>query len=404
MSTSIATLLFDAYQHAVAAVEPASAVASHLTANPPAGDRIRIIAIGKAAPAMCRGAAQVLGGRLVGGVAVSDHEETVPAGIELMIGSHPFPDAASLRAGRRILEEAASSDHDALLVLVSGGGSALAEVPAGGLGIEDLAATQKALMNAGVPIEGLNTVRRHLSILKHGGVARVATRPLTSILISDVIDAPASAIASGPTLADATTPADAAALIRDRGLDVPGKVLEHLDTAPVSTPPPDHDWVTVADGASAARAAASFLRASGVEARVVTTRLRGETQVEALAFVAATLKGEVAIAAGETTVHVAGTGSGGRNQHAALAVAIDIEGRAETVFAALGTDGIDGPTPAAGAIVDGSTASRIRQAGVDPGEALARCDSHPALDAAGALVVTGPTGTNVGDLWLAWQG
>ncbi len=405
-TAEIRALFMRAFEAAVAATNPERAVVGDLTSHPIRAERVRVVSIGKAAPAMCRGAADALGERLVGGIAVSDHSEPVPEGIRLMIGTHPFPDASSLEAGRAALAEAARSDHDLLLVLVSGGGSALAEVPAGGLTIEDLATTQRTLMNAAVPIEELNTVRRHLSLLKNGGVARAAESKLRTILISDVIDAPASAIASGPTLSDATTPADALAVLREHGLTghVPGMVLDHLRDAPDPTPAPEHTWVTVADGPAAAGAAAMVMSRAGLRTRIVTTRLRGESSDQSVRFLDEVRPREAGIAAGETTVHVAGDGVGGRNQHAALAAAVAISGQVDVVMAALGTDGIDGPTTAAGAIVDGGTADRIRAAGIDPIEALKHCDSNPTLAASDDLVVTGPTGTNVGDLWMAWRG
>lgn len=403
--SDIRAVFLEAFEAAVSSTNPVAAVAGELASHPVRAGRVRVVAIGKAAPAMCRGAAEALGERLVGGIAVSDHTEPVPKGIRLMIGAHPFPETASLEAGRAVLSEAGRTDHDLLLVLVSGGGSALAEVPAGVLTIEDLAKTQQTLMNAAVPIEELNTVRRHLSLLKNGGVAKAAGSPIRTILISDVIDAPASAIASGPTLSDATTPADAIAVLEEHGLadNVPAAVLGHLGQAPDPEPAPEHPWVTVADGPAAAGAAAVVLSRAGLRTRIVTTRLRGESADQSFRFLSVIRPGEAGIATGETTVHVTGDGSGGRNQHAALAAAIAISGQS-AVMAALGTDGVDGPTTAAGAIVDGGTAGRVLAAGIDPTEALQRCDSNPTLASAGDLVVTGPTGTNVGDLWMAWKG
>jgi len=351
-----------------------------------------VAALGKAAPAMARGAAWSLGDRMAGGLAVSDHDEAVPDGCALLIGAHPVPDERSLVAGRALLHFAARVPEDAdLLVLVSGGGSALAEVPIPGMGLETYSDLTQALMNAGTPISELNLVRRHLSQVKNGGLAAATrARSLVTLLMNDVIDAPASTIASGPTLSDGSSPAEAEVVLRDR-LGLASRSLHPV----VHRPHPDHRWEVIADGPTAARAAAASIGGT-----IWTETLRGEASEVAVEMADACTDGEVLVACGETTVTVRGDGSGGRNQEAALAAAIRIEGTKHG-FAALGTDGIDGPTTAAGAIVDGGTVERIRKGGIDPNETLARNDSHAALTAAGDTVITGPTGTNVGDLWFA---
>jgi len=394
-----------AYRAGLAAVDPELKTADALLRL--AIDRpSTIIALGKASPAMTRGAATVLGGLLRKAVVVSDHPEEVPDPARLLLGSHPFPDQSSLAAGRAIMAAAeAASPEETLIVLVSGGGSSLADVPAGGMTISDLAETARVLMDAGVPIEQLNRVRRHLSDLKNGKLleATSAERVIT-LAVSDVVDGPASDIASGPTIADGSTPVDALRIIADHHLEhlVSPAAIKHLRRGAVSAPPRhEHTIGVIADGIQAAKAAAAHLETAGYAARVADTRLRGDAKEQARHWCALSTNG-VTVASGETTMELSGHGLGGRNQAAALAAALAIDGR-QTVFAALATDGIDGPTDVAGAVVDGRTASLISAAGLDPYQLLAQDDSHPALAAAHAHVTTGPTGTNVGDLWFVAQ-
>ena len=386
--------MLSAFRAAIEAADPFRATVDAL-AGERLPDRVAVVALGKASPAMARGAAHALGGRLAGGLVVCDRDEPVPEPLRLAVGSHPTPDASSVRAGGLVMEEATRTDVDLVLVLVSGGGSAMAEVPRAPASIRDVAEVADRLMSRGAPIEDLNTVRRHLSRTKNGGLLRVARVPVLTLLISDVAGAAATTVASGPTLHDGSTPAAAAAILARYGIDPSARIREAL------TPDADtrqtgvaHRWKTIADGETAARAAASVLD----DAPILTTELHGEAAEAALGWIRLSPHG-FAVLTGETTVAVSGDGLGGRNQHAALAVSNAIEGTGVS-FAALGTDGRDGPTDAAGAIVDGRTAAAIRAAGVDPVRSLSRHDSHRALDAGRALVRTGPTGTNVGDLWM----
>lgn len=405
--------LLDAYHAALNAVEPAAAVKRMLGS----GERgievdgelisvagsIRVAAIGKAAPAMARGAMDGVGDRVVDGVVVADRIEDVPAPLRSMRGEHPYPGAGSLLAGEALLALAGScSEGDLLLVLVSGGASGLAEAPLDGVPLSDLAHLQSSLEAAGAPIEELNRVRRHLSRLKNGGLRRAAGKAMVvSLLMSDVADAPPSTIGSGPTLNDESTIVDARQVIEKR-----------LPRAAVDLPErPDHDvarstghhrWRVVADGSVAANAAADHMARQGIASRVVTTRLNGEARLEATRLVAEAQPG-VSVLAGETTVTGATSGRGGRNLEAALAAAIAFDGHPGWVFAALGTDGIDGPTDAAGAIVDGGTITRGRGFVADAATCLDRHNSYPYLETAGDLVITGPSGTNVGDLWLLYR-
>lgn len=392
-------LLLSMVAAALEAVDPEEATRRALIGEG-SGDRpVTIVAIGKAAPAMARGAGAALGEQVAGGLVVSTHSAPVPPGLDLVVGAHPVPDAASLDAGRRALRLVSGlSADDQVLFLISGGGSAAAEVPADGLGLDDLITTYEVLFRAGLDIEETNTIRTHLSDLKGGRLAAATPAATLSILISDVPGSDPSLIASGPTVAPRTSPSDALAIVEGKGLRLPRPVVEYLKAAP---PPPSVDsrYVVAADGQAAARAAASEALSQGVTAVVSDRRLTGSADKAAADVVAGSDPSVVSLFTGETTVEVTGHGRGGRNQEGALAASLLLEGT-QTAFLSFGTDGIDGPTDAAGAMVDGTTAARLRAAGVDPVAALDDNDSHPALDAVGALIRCGPTGTNVADLWL----
>ncbi len=359
-----------AYRSALQAVDPEAAVARAV--RDLESERVWVAAVGKAAPAMVRGAASALGEAMRGFLAVSDHVEPTAANGSVFVGGHPFPDERSERAGRALLSFVGSiPPDDLLLVLVSGGGSALVEVPVEGVAVEDVARLTDRLMHVGTPIEEINLVRRHLSRIKNGGLLRAttATRAVT-LVVSDVIDAGPEVVASGPTLVDGSSVDDAVEVIRSRlGVDFPVRPVG--PTGPL----PEHRAEVVADCSMAALAAADELGAE-----VWTAALRGEASEQARRMVAAGEKRPL-VATGETTVTVRGAGLGGRNQEAALAAAIALDGETGW-FGALGTDGIDGPTEAAGAIVDGNSADRMRRLGVDPYRALESNDSHGALAAA----------------------
>jgi hydroxypyruvate reductase len=294
-----------------------------------------------------------------------------------------------------------SGDGDLLVALISGGGSSLAELPMEGLDMDDLLVVAREMMEAGAPIEELNCVRRHLSRIKNGGLLEAAgSMNVVSLLISDVVDSPPNVIASGPTMADETTAEQALRILEQRLGPRLSPTVRSALTRPAEVPPSgaDHTWTVIANGETAAAAAASTLESAGV-LTTITTTLRGEAWKQAQSRVMNCTQG-VSIFAGETTVSGATTGKGGRNQEAALAAAIAIAGRPGYTFAAFGTDGIDGPTDAAGAIVDSETVARGDALGLDAALHLESHDSNPFLAATGDLVTTGPTGTNVGDLWF----
>lgn len=369
---------------------------------------VRVLAVGKAAHGMARGAAAFLSSRLVGGLIISDHHRPSPhPRLKVMVGDHPYPGRASLAAGRAALSLAAEGHPDELLLaLVSGGGSSLMEVPAPGVTFDDLAAAGRALVTGGVPISEMNVVRRHLSSIKNGGIARMAAgRPLVTLLISDVVDGPASAVASGPTLADGATPEDARTVLADYRLSrrMPSSVAAYLESAgSVARTAAPHPHQVIADGMEAAQAARAALVAQGISAETVTSPVVGEAEAAAREATKKAMADRVHIYWGETTVRidVASPGRGGRNQHGALVAAGRLAERGRGVFGGFATDGVDGDSNAAGGLVDSGTIKRGRSAGLDWREHLRRYDSSSFLASSDDLVVTGPTGVNVGDLWM----
>ncbi len=394
-------LLRSCFDAAVAAVDPEEAVARSLS---PRDGRVVVLALGKGAPAMARGAARGLGRTQLEGIVVSNHEDRIPEGMELLLGSHPIPDEPSLTAGRRLLEIAETlTADDVAVVLISGGGSALAEVPAPGLTLADIAAANELLLRSGADIVATNTVRRRLSLLKGGGLAAaIAPARLETLVVSDVVGDHPATIASGPTI-DPGDAADAAlGIVTQLGIenDLPKAVAEVLGTPRTTrSVPPRQGFSIVAGGATAAHAAAVTAEQHGVPAAVLDTRMTGDA-AEAAGEVLSRAGQGMSVFAGETTVQVLGDGIGGRNHEAALVAATVIDGQPNVWFLAAGTDGIDGTTDAAGTVVDGETVARAVAAGLDPSRALDRNDSGSFFKDLGEQIVTGPTGTNVGDIWL----
>jgi hydroxypyruvate reductase len=363
-----------------------------------------VIAIGKAAAAMAHG----FDGP-ARGIVITNHPGPVPDGFHLYLGGHPTPDETSVVAARAAIELIESSTGP-VLFLVSGGASALFELPVGDLDIGRLAATTEALLRSGASIAELNCVRKHLSQVKGGRLAvLLGDRASLSLLLSDVVGDDAGVIGSGPTVPDPTSFTDALAIVARYDLEVPEEVVRYLEAGKHGQVPEtpkelaeEHRVEVVANGATAAGAAAAAAEGLGISARVATTALQGDAAEAARDAIAQANTG-MTFFAGETTVAVTGPGMGGRNQHAALAAAISIAGRGDMVFGALASDGVDGNTVAAGAVVNGGTVSRGTGAGLDATAALADHDSHRFLDASGDAMFCGPTGTNVGDLWVVWQ-
>jgi glycerate-2-kinase len=355
---------------AITATDPAKAVAERLRTGPPLPehDELMILAIGKAAAAMARGAIEALGAD-AHGLAVCPTSETLP-GFEVLVGEHPVAGPGSFAAGHRLLESARRARPGSLvLVLLSGGASALAEVAAPGVGEEQIRLVTSSLLTSGHPIVEINRRRSELSALKAGGLTEAA-RPaqVVTFAISDVAPAGPENIGSGPSV----------------GSDL---------------------FEVLADGATAAAAAASASAKLGLEPKRLADPISGPAN-EFGGHIGRLATGlpsqEALIGFGETAVRVDGSGRGGRNQEVALAAAIEIAG-SSVLVGSIGTDGIDGPTDNAGAIVDGTTLDRGKAAGLDAETHLRDNDSASYLESVGDVIVTGPTGTNVGDLVVAVQ-
>ena len=379
---------------------------------------VDVIAAGKASSAMLNAfvaSSSVPLQRLLGiGPGVP---QVIPAGATWQDAGHPLPSPGSVAGARQALELASSTrGRELLVVLLSGGGSALMALPAEGLHLEDKQRTAKALMEQGADIYELNTVRKHLSSIKGGQLAAATSATVITLAVSDVVGDDLSVIASGPTVPDATTYADALAVLDRRGgrAHYPTAVVDRLERGDrgliPETPKPGglrHSHARVIGpqrGAiDAARATAESL---GYHVYVVAEPVTGEARVVGAAHVdrlvpllASIKRPACFISAGETTVTVTGRGRGGRNQEFTLAMAEPLaRHRLNAAASSIGTDGIDGPTDAAGAVVDGTTLDRAVAAGLDPQRHFDDNNTYALFDTLGDLVRTGPTDTNVGDL------
>ena len=402
--------MFDA---AVTAALPDRIVPRHLPA-PPRGRTI-VLGAGKASAAMAKAVEEHWPGPLEG-LVVTRYGHAVPcARIEIVEAAHPVPDAAGQAAAARILALAEGAGPDDLvLCLISGGGSSLLALPAPGLTLADKQAVNKALLASGADIAQMNTVRRHLSAIKGGGLAAAAhPAKVVSLLISDVPGDDPAAIASGPTIADPSTFADARAVLERYRIEAPAAVRRHLDEAREETPKPADprlagvENVMIATPQRSLEAAAAVAKAAGVTPLLLGDALEGEAaQVgKVMAGIArsAALHGHplpppcVLLSGGETTVTLRGKGRGGRNVEFLLALAVALEGQPGVWAIAGDTDGIDGADAAAGAIVTPETLARAAALGIEPRARLADNDGHGFFQALGDQLVTGPTLTNVND-------
>lgn len=426
---------------AVAAVDPAAAVRRAVRRRGPLlriGGRIYdlrrirrifIIGGGKAGAPMAAALEALLEDHLTAGLLSVKYGHTLPLRrVELVEAGHPLPDAAGEAAAERMLTMARGAGRgDLVICLISGGGSALLPAPVDGVSLEQKMHLTELLLRSGATIQEMNVVRKHLSRLKGGRLAEAARAAQVAVLIlSDVVGDALDAIASGPAVADPTTFGDALEIIRRYGLAprVPAAALDYLERGArgevPETPKPGNPFfdrvhtVVIGSNEHASRAAAQAAALRGYHTLLLTTYLEGEAR-EAARVMASVARGvqEAAlpvappaciVAGGETTVTVRGGGKGGRCQEFALAAALAIRGRPHVLVAAFGTDGTDGPTDAAGAVADGTTVDRAQAAGLNPARALDANDAYPVFSALGDLIITGPTNTNVNDLYLMFIG
>jgi glycerate 2-kinase len=417
---------------ALAAVDPFLALPPHLLQVREiyltgGFNRLVVAGFGKAALPMALAAEEMLGDSINCGLVIVPHEAklaTLPGRIQVAKAGHPHPDLDGVAASLCIQNLArAANERTLLLLLVSGGGSALFTAPADGITLEQKLATSRLLMEAGADILELNTVRKHLSRVKGGRLAALAyPARLITLAISDVPGDRPDVIASGPAYPDPTSFADALGVLSRLGVyeKVPAPVLERLEQGAAGAIPetpkpgdPVFSSVTtalVARNRDAVEAAARAARHLGLQVRILEDEVCGEARQAGVKLAGIAIKererlapGErkCLISGGETTVRVIGNGKGGRNQELALAFAMAIDGIPGITFLSAGTDGIDGPTDAAGGVVDGNTAALAKAAGLDPDRFLADNDAYALLDRCAGLLKTGPTGTNVMDLQIA---
>jgi glycerate 2-kinase len=405
-------ILLTCLRAALDAVDGRRAVRAEITRRPLQG-HWQLLAVGKAAAAMAQGAVDAMGSQVQGGIVVVpvDH---VPAGFDpaahglvVHYGSHPLPDRASLDAGAALVDFISHLAYDVpVLFLISGGASSLVDWLRPGVSLDDLQALNRWALQSGAPIAQVNAMRRRMSRLKGGGLARLTRgRRTQALMISDVPGDDPCVIGSGLLHARSSLPADETV-----ATTMSPALREMLDRADARQElpgdVPDIPVRVVASLGSACRAAAAAARAEGLKSRWLRARIDGDATALGARCVASLARqpvGIVQVRGGESTVRLPeAAGRGGRNQHLALAAALELERRGlhDAALLAVGTDGIDGNSRDAGALVDAGTCQRGRDAGVDPDAALVRADSGTFLEAAGDLLHTGPTLTNVGDLVL----
>lgn len=392
------------FDEAVRAAAPGPAVARAVPGLNLRGP-VTVIALGKAARAMAMAALESAG-EVQGALVVTNAENAgaIP-GARLFIAGHPVPDAGGLAAGAAVIEALDAAQGD-ILVLVSGGGSALLPAPVEGVTLDEKAAVSRLLLASGWDITRMNMVRQHLSRLKGGGMLRLAGgRRVVALVLSDVIGDDLRVIASGPTVAPIAPRSEVVATLRAEGLwsQLPRAAQTAL-LRPEPAQPPQGETHLIG---SNALSLAAMARAEP-EAVIWDDALTGDVARAAHRIVdmmRAATSGTIGLCGGETTVVLRGTGAGGRNQELALRVAVGMAGFSRPwAFLSGGTDGRDGPTDAAGGLVDEGTLSRISARGGDIAALLANNDSYHGLALAGDLLITGGTGTNVADVQIAWIG
>jgi glycerate 2-kinase len=429
------------FDGAVRAVDPAEAIRRHLVRDGErlviGGERVDlgavreivVVGLGKAAAPMAAAVEEILGARITRGVVVTKYGHVQPTRVvRIHEAAHPVPDDAGMAGARAVLDHVKGLDSgDLVLVLISGGGSALTPAPVDGVTLAEKQSLTKALLACGADIREMNTVRKHISRLKGGQLARAAAPArVFSLVLSDIVGDPLDAIASGPTVPDPTRYADALAILDKYRMreEIPSSIRNHLEAGAAGkiseTPKPDDPLfgrvksIMVASNIQALEAARAEAQRLGFQALILSSFIEGETREIARMHAALALEVRTSghparppvclITGGETTVTLRGKGKGGRNQEFALASALDIAGLPDVVVFSAGTDGTDGPTDAAGALADGDTVKRALGLGLTPRAALDGNDAYPFFERLGDLVITGPTRTNVMDVRLVLVG
>lgn len=396
-------------EQSIAAVLPHKAVKTALLAKKLSG-KIYLIAIGKAAFSMAKAAKETLHSQIIKGIVITKygHSQGSIDGVEIIEAGHPVLDENAIRGTEKVLELVKNlTAEDTILFLVSGGGSALFEKPLAGISLKDVENITGQLLASGADIVEINTIRKHLSAVK-GGRFALNARPahLFSIVLSDVVGDRLDTIASGPAYPDSSTVQDALAIIKKYNLTIEAHILEKIK---LETPKELDNVETVITGSVRVlcEEAAYAAERLGYQPLILTTNLGCEAREGGrfLAAVAQEIKvsGNIktpcaVIVGGETVVTLKGTGKGGRNQEFALAAAEGIAGLSDVVLTSVGSDGTDGPTDAAGGIVDGSTKEVLATKGLKIDKVLAENDAYNGLLACDGLIITGPTGTNVNDV------
>ncbi|MEM2757519.1 MAG: glycerate kinase, partial [Sulfolobales archaeon] len=390
------------------------------------GSGVKVLGLGKASASMALAIEELLGDLIIDGAVIIPKGLKPPnlGRIKILYGSHPVPDEDSINSTKELLKLCSQQDKETFIVLISGGGSALFELPIEPITLKDLKELTTQLLRCGADIKEINTVRKHISMVKGGRLAKLLyPSNVISLILSDVVGDPIEFIASGPTAPDPTTYDDAMSLLRRYGI---------LDSLPISindfitrglngeipeTPKPNDEVFSkvlnciVASNYLSLKAMEDEARRLGYNTLILTSMMEGEAKdvgkflagiMKNIKFYDEPIKKPAAIlVGGETTVTVRGKGIGGRNQELALSVAISIAGLDEVVFASIGSDGIDGVSIAAGGIVDGETVSEGKKIGLNPYDVLSNNDSYNYLSRLRSSVLTGPTGTNVNDLAVA---
>lgn len=375
------------------------------------GDNVIVIAIGKAAWNMANATKMTLGSKISKGLVITkyEHSKGPIESFEIIEAGHPIPDENSVLGATKALELVANlTQNDKVIFLISGGGSALFEKPMEGVTLEEIMDITNQLLSCGADIVEINTIRKHLSAVKGGRFAlRCKEASIYSVILSDVIGDRLDSIASGPTYPDQSTSEEAAKIIEKYRLQVSEEIIDVLK---LETPKQINNCDTIITGSVSALCGAAYDTAQklGYQPIFLSSTLECEAK-EAGKFLAAiareiksghsSFKPPCAlIIGGETVVRIYGNGKGGRNQELALSAALGIEGLEEVALFSVGSDGTDGPTDAAGGLVDGETTKRIRTSKIEPEVYLDNNDSFNALKASGDLIITGSTGTNVNDL------